>query len=370
MPQPRRQAPTPKAPPKAGPAKSGRAARGAAVLLAAVMLPSMAAQAEWRLPELAPQASEIVADSLVQPTPFEQAGATFPGSALYFLADPPAAASTANVQVDTGAGVNPIAAWNGDPDAAIAIEAAGPAARGFVSRGTGLDKARALDCLAKAVYYEAASESEGGQRAVAQVVLNRVAHPAYPKTVCGVVYQGSQRRTGCQFTFTCDGSLARKPSATHWARALSVARRALSGQVYAPVGLATHYHTTWVNPYWAPSLAHIGTIGAHRFYRWPGAASRPEAFSDFYSGGGPSPAPARAARSTEPAPDPVAVARSYESAGASQTGAATGAAAGSQPGTAPARAQATRQQSSAPVEGPGSVRPEYANSGQWIAQPD
>ena len=113
------------------------------------------------------------------------------------------------------------------------------AARGFVSRGTGIDKARALDCLAKAVYYEAASESEGGQRAVAQVVLNRVAHPAYPKTVCGVVYQGSQRRTGCQFSFTCDGSLARKPSATYWARALAVSRRALSGQVYAPVGLAT-----------------------------------------------------------------------------------------------------------------------------------
>ena len=300
---------------------------------------------------------------------FERAGATFPGSALYFLADPAPAATTANVSIEGGTGVNPIAAWNGDPDAAITIETAGPAARGFVSRGTGIDKARALDCLAKAVYYEAASESVGGQQAVAQVVLNRVAHPAYPKTVCGVVYQGSQRKTGCQFSFTCDGSMARKPSAKAWARAMSVARRALSGEVYAPVGLATHYHTTWVNPYWAPSLAHIGTIGAHRFYRWPGAASRPAAFSDFYSGGEPLPAPIPAVRSTEPAPDPVAIARQYESLPAPQQNTPAGTETQPRPGAATGRAQPFRQESPVPTEGPGSVRPEYANSGQWIARP-
>ncbi|WP_370180344.1 cell wall hydrolase [Alteriqipengyuania sp.] len=353
------------------PASPFKAGRALLVLGAAVTIPAMAAQAEWRLPEVAPQASEIVAGNLVEPLAFEKAGATFPGSALYFLADPPAAATTVNVSIEGGTGVNPIAAWNGDPDAAIAIETAGPAARGFVSRGTGLDKARALDCLAKAVYYEAASESVGGQQAVAQVVLNRVAHPAYPKTVCGVVYQGSQRRTGCQFSFTCDGSMARKPSATYWARALSVARRALAGEVYAPVGLATHYHTTWVNPYWAPSLAHIGTIGAHRFYRWPGAASRPAAFSDVYNGGEPLPAPAPAARSAQPAPDPVAIARQYESAPATSQNVQPGYEAQARPGAgAPARAQPFRQEAPAPVEGPGSVRPEYANSGQWIARPN
>ena len=340
------------------------------MLCGAIALPGMAAQAEWRLPEVAPQASEIVASSLVEPLPFEKAGATFPGSALYFLADPPAAASTAHVAVDTTVGVNPIAAWNGDPDAAIAIETAGPAARGFVSRGTGIDQARALDCLAKAIYYEAASESEGGQRAVAQVVLNRVAHPAYPKTVCGVVYQGSQRRTGCQFSFTCDGSMARKPSATHYARAISIARSALSGQVYAPVGLATHYHTTWVNPYWAPSLAHIGTIGAHRFYRWPGAASRPAAFTDVYSGGEPVPSPGRAAAASEPAPDPVAIARAYEASSTPVANAGTQAAGQPRPGNATSRVQPFRQEEQPAQEGPGSVRPEYANSGQWIAQPD
>ena len=320
------------------------------MLGAAVTIPAMAAHAQWQLPQLAPQASDIVASKLVEPMPFEKAGATFPGSAFYFLADPPAAASTVNIAPESDAGVNPIAAWNGDPDAAIAIESAGPAAHAFVSRGTGLDKARALDCLAKAVYYEAASESEGGQQAVAQVVLNRVAHPAYPNTVCGVVYQGSQRRTGCQFTFTCDGSLDRKPSAGAWARALSVARRALSGQVYAPVGLATHYHTTWVNPYWAPSLAHIGTIGAHRFYRWP----------------------AQAARSVESAPDPVAIARRYESASTPPPAAQDTAAKplDGRSGAGQARSLSPREAAPAPAEGPGSVRPEYANSGQWIAQPN
>ena len=145
-----------------------KAWHGIAVLTGAIALPAMAAHAEWRLPEVAPEASAIVASNQVEPLPFERAGATFPGSALYFLADTPAAASTVNVPVESSTGVNPIAAWNGDPDAAIAIETAGPAARSFVSRGTGIDKARALDCLAKAVYYEAASESEGGQRAVAQ----------------------------------------------------------------------------------------------------------------------------------------------------------------------------------------------------------
>ena len=187
-----------------------------------------------------------------------------------------------------------------------------------------------------------------------------------------MVYQGSQRRTGCQFTFTCDGSLNRKPATAAWGRALSVARRALAGDVYAPVGLATHYHTTWVDPYWAPSLAHIGTIGAHRFYRWPGKASRPAAFSDFYGGGEPLPTPARAAAASEPAPDPVAVARRYEDALPSSPPGSEAAGAATSAGTPPTRARTPepRQQDAAPKEGPGSVRPEYANSGRWIGQPN
>ena len=123
-----------------------------------------------------------------------------------------------------------------------------------------------LDCLASAVYYEARSESEDGQRAVAQVVLNRVRHPNYPKSVCGVVYQGSNRSTGCQFTFTCDGSLARRPAADGWARARRIAAEALDGRGYSPIGNATHYHTKAVNPYWSGSLARLGSLGAHIFY--------------------------------------------------------------------------------------------------------
>ena len=73
------------------------------------------------------------------------------------------------------------------------------------------------------------------------MVLHRVAHPTYPNTICGVVYQGSERRTGCQFSFTCDGVLARTPSRFGWNRARAVASAALAGSVYAPVGLARAY---------------------------------------------------------------------------------------------------------------------------------
>src|SRR3954468_6506981 len=107
----------------------------------------------------------------------------------------------------------PVAAEEPPPPEVMADEiAVGSPARPFdVGAASADDFRSALDCLTAAVYYEARSESEDGQRAVAQVVLNRVRHPAFPKSVCGVVYQGSNRATGCQFSFTCDGSLARGP---------------------------------------------------------------------------------------------------------------------------------------------------------------
>jgi len=145
---------------------------------------------------------------------------------------------------------------------------------------TDLDRQRALRCLTQAVYYEAALEPSEGQAAVAQVVLNRVRDPNYPSTVCGVVYQGAERTTGCQFTFTCDGALARTPTAWGWNRAQAVAERALSGHVASRVGTATHYHADYVRPYWAPSLAKIDQIGAHIFYRWKGRAGESAAFTD------------------------------------------------------------------------------------------
>ncbi len=150
------------------------------------------------------------------------------------------------------------------------------------------DAARALDCLTQAVYYEANNQSEDGQRAVAQVVLNRVRDRAFPSSVCGVVYQGSTRSTGCQFTFTCDGSLNRQPSVTGWNRARSVASAALSGTVYAPVGSATFYHANYVSPWWATSMDKVATVGAHIFYRWRSGMERALAFRQPYSGAEPS----------------------------------------------------------------------------------
>jgi spore germination cell wall hydrolase CwlJ-like protein len=172
------------------------------------------------------------------------------------------------------------------PEDAVKINAAvpvstlpNPAARPFRTVfATPADHTRAVECLAAAVYYEAGFEPVDGQRAVAQVVLNRVRHPAYPKTVCGVVFQGYERATGCQFTFTCDGALARGPSAGNWARARQVAEEALAGRVYAPVGWATHYHAAYVVPYWSSSLVKLANVGQHIFYRWEGGWGRPPAF--------------------------------------------------------------------------------------------
>jgi len=180
-----------------------------------------------------------------------------------------------------------------DPDAARLWNAANPVsnlpnppARPFRLETLGvLDEARAVDCMTAAIYYEAAYESTEGQRAVAQVVLNRMRHPAFPKTVCGVVFQGSTRATGCQFTFTCDGALARKPETEGWIRARKVARAALDGYVMRRVGNATHYHANYVAPYWSPSLVKVGTVGAHIFYRWTGGAGMPPAFAGRYAGG-------------------------------------------------------------------------------------
>ena len=159
-----------------------------------------------------------------------------------------------------------------------------PAASPFVFNGSKDARSQALECLASAVYYEAGNQDTDGERAVAQVVLNRVRHPAFPASVCGVVYQGSTRATGCQFTFTCDGSLTRQPDADGWQRAYKVAEAALSGYVYVPVGWATHYHADYVVPTWASSMAKNAVVGAHIFYRWAGAWGQPAVFSQHYAG--------------------------------------------------------------------------------------
>jgi hypothetical protein len=155
----------------------------------------------------------------------------------------------------------------------------------FKLPAAGAERERALLCLTQAVYYEAGFEPGEGEEAVAQVVLNRLRHPDYPKSVCGVVYEGAGRATGCQFSFTCDGSLKRAVSAPAWARARTVAQQALNGFVYAPVGAATHYHADYVFPYWSMTLVKLRQIGAHIFYRLTGPAGTPAAFTGRYGGG-------------------------------------------------------------------------------------
>jgi hypothetical protein len=152
------------------------------------------------------------------------------------------------------------------------------------------DSKRALECLTAAVYYEARSETVEGQRAVAQVVLNRVRNPAFPNSVCGVVYQGSERSTGCQFTFTCDGSMNAPRNEEAWARSELVARAALAGDVDHEVGLATNYHANWMVPWWASGLERIGQFGTQIFYKWKGALGNALSFTQQYSGVEPEPA--------------------------------------------------------------------------------
>lgn len=164
------------------------------------------------------------------------------------------------------------------------------AAKAFRFRGDDEARQRALECLTLAVYYEAGSEDRGAQEAVAQVVLNRVRHPAFPPSVCGVVFQGSERKTGCQFTFTCDASLLRRPDRLAWTASGEVAQAALRGAVFKPVGLATHYHANYVVPYWATSLEKNAQVGPHIFYRWRAAWGMPQAFTQNYSGREPDPA--------------------------------------------------------------------------------
>jgi spore germination cell wall hydrolase CwlJ-like protein len=133
-------------------------------------------------------------------------------------------------------------------------------------RVSALESARQLDCLTQAVYFEARGETARGQAAVAQVVMNRVANPNFPKTVCGVVFQGASSH-GCQFSFACDGSMGHGLEAEAWDRARQVAERALSGRVLGDIGGATHFHTTSVRPDWGPQMLRVAQVGLHVFYR-------------------------------------------------------------------------------------------------------
>ena len=249
----------------------------------------------------------------------ERPETNFAGSAFYYLDASNAVPTNAQVADFAPAAGDNIAKLQAAPlDDATApydITGVGDAARPFVLGTSNPGYGRALKCLSDAIYYEAATEPDVGQRAVAQVILNRMRHPTYPNSVCGVISQGSERQTGCQFSYACDGSMARTPARFYWDRARNIAMQALAGYVYTPVGMATHYHTVAVNPYWAPSLHFIGVIGAHRFYRWKGSAGRPSAFFRAYAGYEPFPGPKPRAWNPASVPavlDPIQLQKQYE----------------------------------------------------------
>jgi hypothetical protein len=239
--------------------RQGRHAAWAAFALIALAAPRLITAAPLDLLADAAQSNDVA----------ERPGENFPGSA-YFFAD----------------GMFPaFPKYAGGSDHVLKLDAveAAPAA---VFRGrTPLDSYRAVNCLTSAIYYEAGNEPEEGQRAVAQVVLNRVRSPLWPHSVCGVVYEGSERTDSrCQFTFSCDGSMARGSHVQSWTRARRIAEQALGGRVYAPVGLATFYHTLAVRPGWAASKRPVAVIGAHIFYRSPGFHGTEAAFRVPYPG--------------------------------------------------------------------------------------
>ncbi|WP_340265505.1 cell wall hydrolase [Sphingobium mellinum] len=212
---------------------------------------------------------DLLADASARIDPAEQPGANFPGSAFFFaqgMFDDLPARAGGNAHV-------------------LALDQIQAAPAAIFRGATPLDGYRALNCLTSAIYYEAGNEPEEGQRAVAQVVLNRVRSPLWPHSVCAVVYEGSDRTdTLCQFTFSCDGSMARGSNPQAWARARRIAAQALAGQVYAPVGVATFYHTLAVHPAWASSKRPVAVIGAHIFYRSAGFQGSAAAFRIPYSG--------------------------------------------------------------------------------------
>ena len=173
------------------------------------------------------------------------------------------------------------------PAATSALETnLAPAPPFYLHAASPAEADRAVRCLTDAIYYEAANEPEEGQRAVAQVVVNRVRDPHFPKSVCGVVYEGWQRRTGCQFSFVCDGSISRRHAdQALWDRLRPLAEQALAGYVVPEVGSSTHYYAEYVRPNWVGTVDRITQIGAHIFCSWRGRAGFVSSLTESYQGG-------------------------------------------------------------------------------------
>ena len=123
-----------------------------------------------------------------------------------------------------------------------------------------------VECLAKNIYFESASETYEGKLAVAQVTLNRVNSPQYPKDVCAVVYQKTQ--STCQFSWTCNNVDTLVKNKYQWEESLLIAKRALTQPFLHDIIAKTnalYYHAVYVNPGWNKTKV-VARIGNHIFY--------------------------------------------------------------------------------------------------------
>ncbi|HEX7856577.1 MAG TPA: cell wall hydrolase [Sphingobium sp.] len=329
------------------------------------------------LPAEALQALDGTSDGMAQQSPVnarnpsEDPGTTFPGSAYFFAQDAFAPVNAAPRPGDDPA-VTTLAPGQNSPHI-LQIER-GPVPLSMAMRGiTSLDDARALQCMTNALYYEAGNEPEEGQRAVAQVILNRLASGRWPNSICAVVYQGGERADrGCQFTFSCDGSMARIPNVTAWIRARRIAARALGGDVFAPAGLATFYHTLAVRPPWVDRVRPVAVVGAHIFYRLPGEAGAPATYRMRYSGrefAQPGPYAFSAPPLPLPAPPGPEMLANWAmpiptSAAPSSLPSIAGNVPVSPLGTPSAENPTTARDPASPALPQSTVRPEYRNSGR------
>lgn len=127
-------------------------------------------------------------------------------------------------------------------------------------------------CLTQAIYHEARGESDQGQWAVANVIINRAMSKKFPPTLCGVVFQNAdQGYHHCQFTFACDGKSDMGTERAAWNKAVKMASVAYGefkqGDTPGVIpSSALYYHTTSVNPDWSDKFRRVATIGAHEFY--------------------------------------------------------------------------------------------------------
>jgi len=205
--------------------------------------------------------------------------ALMPASPLRNIGFAPIEPSTQAPDAPASARSKAPASYNTDSDLA-------PAPPFYLHAATPAEARRAVRCLTDAIYYEAANEPIEGQRAIAQVVVNRVRDPHFPKSVCGVVYEGWQRHTGCQFSFVCDGSIRRRHAdPAEWRRLAPIAQAALNGYVVREVGSATHYYAQYVRPNWVRTVDKVAQIGQHIFCAWQGRAGYVSSLNASYQGG-------------------------------------------------------------------------------------